>query len=138
MAMPIVIPPNTTYNAAMHAVRYCRLAIVLAFTLSVLTQSQNENVTHVPPIAPGEVYRTFQEQEIYSTPPTLPLIPSSPQARQGNVWLRTTEDGLHIWGKVDRGDQEIRWARQKSEIVTSDHVEGWIAALTEGGRPTPR
>src|SRR5438045_468646 len=82
MSMPIVIRPNT-YNVAMHGVPYGMLAIVLAFTLSVLAQSQNEEVTHVPPIAPAAVYRAFQE--IYRTPPTLPLIPNSPPARRGDV-----------------------------------------------------
>lgn len=134
--MPIVIRHNTTCDVLMHAVRYCGLAIVLALTLSVRAQSQNEEVTHVPPIAPGEVYQAFQEEGIYGTPPTLTLIPSSPQAHHGNVWLRTTEDGLHIWGKVDRGDQEIRWARQKSEIVARDHVEVWLAAMTDVAMPT--
>jgi len=131
--MPIVIRPNT-YNVAMHGVPYGMLAIVLAFTLSVLAQSQNEEVTHVPPIAPAAVYRAFQE--IYRTPPTLPLIPNSPPARRGDVWLRTTEDGLHIWGKVDRGDQEIRWAQQKSEVLASDHIEVWLAAASDVAMPT--
>lgn len=131
--MPIVIRPNTTYNVVMHVVPYCIMAITLAFTPSVLAQPQNEEVIHVPPIAPAAVNRAFQE--IHSTPPTLPLIPNSPQAHHGNVWLRTTEDGLHIWGKVDRGDQEIRWAQQKSEILASDHVEVWLAGATDVAMP---
>lgn len=132
---PIMIRPGTTYNVAMRGIPHGILVIVLVFTPSVLAQSQNGEVTQVPPIAPAAVNRAFQEQEIYSTPPTLPLIPNSPQAHHGNVWLRTTEDGLHIWGKADSGDQEIRWAQQKSEILASDHVEVWLAAATEVAMP---
>lgn len=119
----------------MHAVPYGMLVTVVAFSSSVLAQSQNEEVTHVPPIAAAEVNRAFQEQAIYRTPATLPLIPNAPQAHSGNVWLRTTEEGLHVWGKVDRGDQEIRWAQQKSEILASDHVEVWLAAATNVAMP---
>ena len=135
MAVPIVMRPDKTYNIAMRGVLFGVLLLVFAFASSVLAQSQNEEVIHVAPIAPAEVNRAFQGQEIYSAPPTLPLIPNSPQAHHGNVWLRTTEDGLHIWGKVDRDDQEIRWAQQKSEILSSDHVEVWLAAATEVAMP---
>lgn len=134
--MLIVIRANTRYDFATHVVRYSMFAIALAFPLSALAQSQNEGVTHVPPMAPAKVSRAFQEQAIYSTTPTLPLIPNAPQAHHGNVWLRTTEDGLHIWGKVDRGDQEIRWAQQKSETLASDHVEVWLAGATDVAMPT--
>lgn len=131
--MPVVIRPRVTYNSTMQRLRYWLTALVLVATPCVLAHSQTQEATHVPPIAKDAVVRAFQD--IYSTPPTLPLIPNSPQAPHGNVWLRTTEDGLHIWGKVDRRDQEIRWAQQKSEILTSDHVEVWLAAASDVQMP---
>ena len=66
--MPIVTRSNTTYNLPMHGVRYCMLAIVLAFTLSVLAESENEEVTHVPQIAPAAVNRAFQDRHDQAVP----------------------------------------------------------------------
>lgn len=131
--MPVEIRLKVTYNLRVQRLRLCLLVIILSFTLSVFGHSQISETTPIPPIAEDGVVRAFQE--IYNTAPTLPLIPNSPQAPHGSVWMRTTEDGLHIWGKVDRGDQEIRWAQQKSEILTSDHVEVWLATAPDVPMP---
>ena len=67
-------------------------------------------------------------KDIYTDSPTLPLILHSPQAHPGNVWLRSSEKGLDIWGKVDADEKGFRWPRQKSEMLSSDHIEIWLAA----------
>ena len=35
---------------------------------------------------------------VYNMSPTLTLIPHSPNAHPGQIWIRTAEDGLHVWG----------------------------------------
>jgi hypothetical protein len=108
--------------------------IVLATNLRCMAQINASEVTRVPAISATEVQRAFQD--IYATPPTLPLTGKSPEAHRGNVWLRSTDEGLHIWGKVERGEQEIQWPRQRSEMLSSDHVEVWLAASTDPAMPT--
>lgn len=73
---------------------------------------------------------------LFSTPPTLALIQHSPQARPGSIWLVSADDGLHIWGRVEAEEDGFRWPRQRSEMLSSDHIEVWLAASTEVKMPT--
>ena len=72
---------------------------------------------------------------IYSTPRTFTLVPGSAQAHAGKVWLRWTDEGLRIWGEVQAGNEGFRWPEQKSEMLSSDHVEVWLAASREVAMP---
>jgi hypothetical protein len=107
--------------------------IVLATNLRCMAQINASEVTRVQPISATEVQRAYQD--IYATPPTLPLIGKSPEAHRGNVWLRSTDEGLHIWGKVERGEQEIQWPRLRSEMLSADHIEVWLAASPDPTMP---
>jgi hypothetical protein len=89
--------------------------------IAAQNQAQAEGAVIVPGTPPIS-------KDIYATPPTLPLIPQSPQAHPGNVWLRSSEEGLDIWGKVEADANGFRWPRQKSEMLSSDHIEIWLAA----------
>ena len=71
---------------------------------------------------------------IYASPPTLTLVPHSPQAHPGSVWVRAIDDGLVVWGKVQVDREKIRWPQQKSEMLSSDHVEVWLATSPEVAR----
>ena len=74
-------------------------------------------------------------QDVYSQPATMTLIPKAPGAHPGKVWVRSTDDGLHIWGKVQVNDDDLHWPQEKSDMLSSDHIEIWLSASTEVGMP---
>jgi len=114
----------------MHFLKAVFSFAVLAFAVNSPTQiyAQTEAVISVPGISPKDVPQA--SQNIYATPPTLSLIPHSPQAHSGNIWLRSADDGLHIWGKVEADEQGFHWPQQKSEMLSSDHIEVSLATST--------
>ena len=116
MNSSIMPRPTKAYYLRKVAVPLTIGIIVLATNLRCMAQINASEVTRVPAISAPEVQRAFQD--IYATPPTLPLTGKSPEAHRGNVWLRSTDEGLHIWGKVERGEQEIQWPRQRSEMLS--------------------
>jgi hypothetical protein len=72
---------------------------------------------------------------IYSTPPTFTLVPSNATAHPGKIWLRSTDQGVLIWGEVQAGDAGFRWPEQKSEMLASDHVEVWLTTTPDVATP---
>jgi hypothetical protein len=58
--------------------------------------------------------------------PDIALMPRGEGARSGRLWIRTAFTGLYIAGEVD-GDQPD-FPHSKSEILSRDHVEVWLAS----------
>lgn len=109
--------------------------IFVSFALAPCAFPQAESAVSVPTIAPAEVARAWQD--IFATPPSLTLIPKSPQAHPGKIWVRSAPDGLHVWGKVDADQPNFRWPQQKSEMLSSEHVEVWLATSADVSMPAP-
>lgn len=72
---------------------------------------------------------------IYSFPATMDLIPKSADAHPGKIWVRSTDEGLHIWGKVEVNINDLHWPHKKSEMLASDHVEIWLSTTTDVKMP---
>lgn len=68
-----------------------------------------------------------------SIPPDINLIPQGEGARHGAVWVRTAGEGLLVAGKVDGGPPTF--PKAKSEILSKDHVEIWLAGAPEVEMP---
>jgi hypothetical protein len=109
------------------------LLLTIAMSSASQTYAQNDSVISVPSISLKDIPQA--SQNIYATPPSLTLIPHSPQAHNGNIWLRSADDGLHIWGKVEADEQGFHWPQQKSEMLSSDHIEVWLATSLEVPMP---
>ncbi len=110
------------------------LLLLAVLTIASALQAQTApSVVTVPAATAQEV--APNAQAIYSTPPTLALTAKGPNAHPGSVWLRSTDDGLHVWVKVQTGDQAVQWPKQKSEMLASDHVEVWLAAAPDVPMP---
>lgn len=105
------------------------------------TQAQIASVATVAGASTAEISKAQLEmwasppQGIFATPPTLALIPHSPQAHPGDIWLRSTDDGLHIWGRVQADQEGFHWPQQKSEMLAGDHIEVWLAASPDVPMP---
>jgi len=108
---------------------------------TALAQKPPEKAITVPSTTAKEL--TADEQAlsqvtpsaIFAETPTLPLIPYTAQAHPGVIWLRSTEDGLHIFGQVKADRNDTHWPEQKADMLASDHVEVWLA--TEADVPMP-
>jgi hypothetical protein len=94
--------------------------LILLFTSSGFLLSQSSGTISIPAGMPGD--------EIFAQPATLDLIPKEPGAHPGSIWIRSTDEGLHIWGKVQVGDDDLHWANEKSDMLASDHLEIWLSA----------
>ena len=66
--------------------------------------------------------------DIFSTPADMQLVPKAPKAHPGEVWVRSTNEGLQVWGKVQLNGDGLYWPIEKSGIPQSDHVEIWLSA----------
>ncbi len=112
------------------------LLLTIAMNSSSQNHPQNDSVVSVvsvPSISLKDIPQA--SQSIFATPPTVSLIPHSPQARNGNIWLRSADDGLHIWGEVEADEQSFHWPQQKSEMLSSDHIEVWLTTSPEVSMP---
>ena len=74
-------------------------------------------------------------QAMRTVPPTLTLIPQSPDAHPGKIWIVSDKKGLYIAGKIDAEATTLHWPSEKSELLASDHVEIWLAASTSVPMP---
>jgi len=110
----------------------CFLAILAAISGTVRAQ-QAVSIPEGNASGATEYYRGFKSNPYSAQPPSLLLIPSTPGARQGGVWLRSDKSGLYIWGQVDGGEPD--WPEQKREILAKDHIEVWLAAETDVPMP---
>lgn len=45
------------------------------------------------------------------------------------------DDGFHVWGKIEADEQGFHWPQQKSEMLSSDHIEVWLATSPEVSLP---
>lgn len=109
------------------------LALLVAAPCVPRMCAQESIAVTVPVISPQDVRRAFDD--IYATPPSVTLVASSPQAHNGKVWLRSSPDGLHVWGRVEADEQGFSWPRQKSEMLSGDHVEVWLATTPQVPMP---
>jgi hypothetical protein len=64
-------------------------------------------------------------RELKNRPPTLTLIPQSPGARSGAVWVRKSDKGLLVLGHV--GGAVPAFPASKAELMLRDHVEIWLS-----------
>ena len=102
------------------------LLLVIAIDPAARTCGQTESVVNVPSISEEDL--AGASQSIYASTPSLTLIPHTAQAHTGKIWLRSAANGLHVWGKIEADEQGFHWPRQKSEMLSSDHVEVWLSA----------
>jgi hypothetical protein len=58
--------------------------------------------------------------------PTFELLPQSPSARRGRIWITNSTFGLTIQGEVD--GPKPAWPSARPEILSKDHIEVWLAA----------
>lgn len=93
------------------------------------TYAQTDSGVSVASISKAALQRA--SQDIYATPPSLPLITRGSQPHSGAIWLRSTDDGLHVWGKIEADEKGFHWPQQKSEMLSSDHIEVWLATSPE-------
>ncbi|HLW52811.1 MAG TPA: hypothetical protein VKW06_08200 [Candidatus Angelobacter sp.] len=63
------------------------------------------------------------------TPPDLLLVPEEAGGRSGRLWIRNIGHALLIVGQVDGGTPDF--PRNKSQILSKDHVEVWLAAAPD-------
>src|SRR6516165_45536 len=47
--------------------------------------------------------------DIFSTPADMQLVPKAPKAHPGEVWVRSTNEGLQVWGKVQLNGDGLYW-----------------------------
>src|SRR5208283_5353846 len=73
------------------------LLLTIAMNFASRTVAQDEGVISVPGISLMEVPQA--SQNIYTTQTALTLNPHSPHTHKGSIWLRSSDDGLHIWAK---------------------------------------
>jgi hypothetical protein len=86
---------------------------------------QAAKFTTVAPISSQDLFKVGPT--IFTTQPSFTLVAHGPQAHPADIWLRSTDDGLHIWGKVQVDQKDIHWPGQKSEMLSGDHIEVWLA-----------
>lgn len=95
--------------------------------------AQTTGTVNVPATSPEELARA--QQNIYASPPSLTLVPHSPQAHSGKIWLRSTDEGLHVWGRIEADEQGFHWPQQKSQMISGDHIEIWLATSRDVAMP---
>jgi hypothetical protein len=120
----------------------CVGLLALAIHLPAQAQAPMASVVSVSSATPEEITAARHPfnspstpQGIYATPPTLTLAPHSAQAHPGSIWVRSSDDGLNIWGRVQANEEGFRWPAQKSEMLSSDHVEVWLATSSGVSMP---
>ncbi len=121
------------------------ILLATASGLSYSVNAQTKTQTSIQSVEIIQVHHTTQKEiasrplaghvRVWDMPPTLTLIPHSPQAHTGKVWLESTDEGLHIWGKVQADEQGFHWPKEKSEMLSSDHVEVWLAGSPDVSMP---
>jgi hypothetical protein len=116
--------------------RMLLLAIFIPFAAQAQTSSPPA-ILSVPHMTEDQVADQLRQATtpIYDTPPTMTLVPHSPQAHPGKIWLVATDSGLHVWGKVEAGEQGFHWPEEQSEMLSSDHIEVWLATEPEVQMP---
>jgi hypothetical protein len=114
------------------------LRLALAMMLTVASAPISAQTISVPPLSVPPVTATELADgpgTIFTTPPTLTLTPHSAGGHAGKVWVRSSPEGLHVWARYEADQEGFRWPRQKSEMLTSDHVEVWLAAEPDVALP---
>lgn len=104
-------------------------AFTLCLSMSLLRAAlfaQSGTVIAVPEGEPDDVT---------TLPATMELTPKAAGARAGKIWVRSTDEGLHVWGKVQVNDGDLQWPKEKSEMLASDHVEIWLSASAKVEMP---
>ena len=74
-------------------------------------------------------------RDIYTQPPQLELIAKGAGAHPGKVWVRSTDDGLHVYLKVETAGAQLHWPFEKADMLASDHVEIWLSTSTKVEMP---
>jgi hypothetical protein len=74
-------------------------------------------------------------QDVYAQPPQLELIPKGAGAHSGKVWVRSGDDGLHVYVNVQTPGAEPHWPFEKANMLASDHVEIWLSTSTKVEMP---
>lgn len=81
------------------------------------------------------IHSGLPQGDIHALPATMELIPKAAGAHPGKIWVRSSDQGLDIWGQVQIPNNDLRWPKQKSEMLASDHVEVWLSASPEVEMP---
>lgn len=71
----------------------------------------------------------------FDQPATFKLMPKSANGPTGKIWVRASGAGLVIWGRVATPVNSLHWPQQKSEMLSSNHVEVWVAAAPDVPMP---
>ena len=63
-------------------------------------------------------------QDVYAQPPQLELIPKGAGAHSGKVWVRSGDDGLHVYVNVQTPGAEPHWPFEKANMLAINHAAG--------------
>jgi len=102
-----------------------RILALLVFVIAAADAQQAATVRSFV-LPPGEDY--FGTAPFRNQPATFVLTPKLAGARNGRLWIRNTQTGLLIVGKVDGPDPQ--WSTERGDLLTKDHIEVWIAGAT--------
>lgn len=67
--------------------------------------------------------------DVRATKPDLRLIPQGSDARPGEVWVRKSEAGLVISGRV--GGAAVAFPGSRAELMGGEHVELWLSVTPD-------
>jgi hypothetical protein len=105
--------------------RFLNLAL-LVFAATALAQHQPAAVV-VPELQSNSLAEGLSL--LTRQAPDLKLAPKEPGGRTGRLWIRNVGTALLIVGQVD-GDAP-QFPKTKNEVLAGDHVEVWLAPVTE-------
>lgn len=116
-------------SAGLSHVRLAQLLLLLVLVGAVLPARADVVISAPPPNLtidgdPGE----WAER-----PVSMMLLPTSPAARGGRVWVAQSADGLIIAARVN--GPAPRFAKTPAEMAGADHVELWVALTDEVALP---
>jgi hypothetical protein len=91
--------------------------------------AQSAAIVDVPQATPQQIASPSLpgQADLWNTPPTLTLVPHSPQSHPGKIWLATTGEGLHIWGQVQAPEHALQPPPDNAAPLSGDHVEVWLS-----------
>src|ERR1700728_3016765 len=110
--------------------RLSSIGILLLASTIVLAQDQHSpiKVRLVPNRGLGTPITPYTDR-----PPDITLIPHSPDARHGHIWVQNVVGGLLIVGEVDGDPPDF--PRNKNLILERDHIEIWLADAKDPDLP---
>ena len=106
------------------------LAILIILACPAIYAQQTKPVA-VPEIHPPVIGSSIGEYE--QLPADMTLVPRGAGARAGRLWVRNIGNGLLIIGDIEGGAPDF--PRNRSFLLSKDHIEVWLAAGSDVDLP---